>query len=64
MRYRRHGTMAITTDAMSRGSLVRMRIRVSIDMLVALATTALAVALALGYQLLRFGGPGGRASRP
>ncbi|MFV2063793.1 MAG: hypothetical protein ACC726_09820 [Chloroflexota bacterium] len=53
-------TAVVTTAAAAapRGALIRLRWKISLDMLVTLLVTILAVGLIVGYQVLSRIGPG------
>lgn len=60
----RHLIIALAEDAAPRGTVLRAQFRVSVETLMTVAITALAVALAVGYQVLRLPFLGGRSDRP
>jgi len=49
-------------EAVPRGSITRLRLRLSVDLLSTLALAALALAATAAYQVLVHRRPGGRAS--
>jgi hypothetical protein len=53
----RGGIVAAVEAWLPRGELFRLRIRVSLEQLVTLGMTALAIALAIAYQVLSRIGP-------
>lgn len=55
--------IGLAQDALPRGEVIRVQLRVSVDTLIALATAALAVGLAVGFQLLRIRWRSGGAGR-
>lgn len=59
----RHVVTAFAEDAAPRGTVLRAQLRVTVETLVTAATTALAVALTVGYQLLRLRRVGDRSDR-
>lgn len=63
MRAIRHLAIVFAEDAIPRGTILRARLRISIDTLLTAGTAALAVALAIGYQVLRLRHLGDRSAR-
>ena len=53
MRTIRHLAILFAEDAAPRGTVLRAQLRISVETLLTAATAALAVALAVGYQVLR-----------